>query len=1007
MQPKPPNRLIALLLAFTSGIAALIEELAFFNMLEIGLGATHITLAAITTAFLGGLALGSFLGGRFADRIKRPLFFYGLIEIVIGVSVFVVALVLPFFVSLVYSIVPNYPDHIGLAAVVKFIAAVMVLLVPTTCMGATLPVLVRAIVRRDSVQGGGFAAVYAVNTLGAVLGPVLAAFFFIPSAGVFMTLVIAACVNVLAGLAALAAGRSATVPDAWLAAGAQAPEPAQENAPGSALVIASVLAAVSGAAALIFEITWTKIFALVIGSTVYSFAIVLSAMLAGIGIGSAVAAAVMKKIKDGIFAFALITAFLAGSALAVAPFGGQKFFEWVVEIVMETGGVFGAIATVEFVVLFLVMLLPTACMGAALPVLVHAASGPLGALGRRVGIIYAANTLGAIAGSLLAGAVLIPAVGLQMTLVSAVVIAIALVAAIGMARLFREGLAKGSALLALAVLLISGAIFTPSWDRALLVSAPYVNAHNYIEIVEVDNGKEIRVKKPEEIRKYAGEILYYEEGAEGVVSVHTDPFGYRQLRINGKVDASTHYDVKTQLLAGYLPVFLRPEAKTALCVGLGAGITLDALVRGGVAEVDAVEISPEVYSALKYFGCVNHNVAESPAVKYYIDDARSFVRGTPRKYDIIVSVPSNPWIAGVSHLFTREFFSDVKSKLAEGGVFVQWLQMYTGITEDEFYRTARTFADGFENVQLWEARLGADYLLVGSAKPLEIDVENLLRLFSDDESSVSRDFRQVNIRTVPPVLASFLMDKDTILRSTPAGGKDSPITDDRNALAYLGPRSLHGSSRVAIFEPLLKSRRTGSGILYEEAGLPKFLRKDIRACGEARKKTAQAKFDFFVREEGNREYGSPIELLTEALDRYVLDDEALHLFFERHKLPQAREAFFTENRPIEAGWILVADVLAYVPGNLEAKWLLEMAKRKMGKRIEEVKTKTAAVLALPPEERDLDNYWHFYRLAQAYYILGDYAAARKELLIAESIDPDQRKVKVLEQMVQQKLGAGE
>ncbi|TET33307.1 MAG: hypothetical protein E3J72_17175 [Planctomycetota bacterium] len=1002
MQPNPPNRVFVIIAAFASGTAALLEELGFFAMMEIGFGATHLTLAAITTAFLGGLALGSWLGGRYADRVRRPLFVYGVLEVAIGITVLLLTVLLPHAISLSYAVVPDYPEHIGLAALVKFIISVIVLLLPTTCMGATLPMLVRSFVRRDSVHGTGFAAVYSINTLGAMLGPLFAAFLLMPALGTFWTLLIAAGLNVLVGAGAMLAGRKAILPEVWL--GIPAPEktaPVLSRKEKHALIIAMILAALSGALGLIFEITWTKVFALVIGSTIYSFAIVLSVMLAGIALGSLIAAGLVRRIRDGLFAYACIMVLLAGSALAVAPIGGQAFFGWIVTIVVESNGQFSTIVASEFMLLFAVMLVPTCCMGAALPLLVHAARGSLGTLGRRIGNVYAANTIGAIVGAILVGGLFIPLIGLQGTLMLAVIIGIAIVGEIGFFRVLRGRYARGCILLALAVVLVVGALITPRWDQALLTSAPYLYSGT-------------KYNEPEDVGEYAGKILFYREGAEGVVSVHEDVFGYRMLKINGKTDASTHTDVKTQLLAGYLPTFLRPKAKTALCIGLGAGITLDALVRGGVPQVDAVEISPDVHAALKHFGCINHNVADSPNVRYYIDDARSFVRGTPRKYDIIVSVPSNPWIAGVSHLFTAEFFEDVREKLTDDGVFVQWIQMYDGISAKDFYGVIRTFGEGFEKVQLWEGRLGYDYLIVGSSKPLKIDALALLETLSDDNSNAAIDFRPVPIRTPPPILVSLVMDRNNLIDKTPA--KDSPaIHDDRNMLAFRGVRSLFASESYEILKPLVEHRIQPWEIIEQEKDLPALYARHIDACFTARKLTALAKLEFLMRDRLAREgksprYGKPVAHLCEAIyGHYKLEDEALHLFFEKYKLRQAWIAYNKEDY-IEAGWMCLVDVLANIPANLEAKKLFEEAKRGIPLQISEKRAQADKELAHPPkpdEEWEGEDVKLFYDMARGYYVLGDYMSASKDIVQAERMDPDDRKdIKDLKRMIAEKLEPG-
>lgn len=654
-----PVTRFALLLA-GSGAAALIYEVIWMRRLALIAGAGAEAAALTVGVLFGGLGLGGLLGGGL--RPRRPERAYAALELVVVAWV----LVLP---GLAGPVGQWAQREGGLGA--HAAAAALLAGPPALAMGASLPVLARGFVAAE------LPVLYAANTAGAVLGALAVPQLLLPLLGVRGAELAAA--GLAAGVAALAATGPRLEPQPAAAGG----EP-----PVRAPLLAA--AALAGGVSMALEVTWARLGAVLLGPSVYTFSWVLAVFLAGVALGAAWGrrAAGPGALAAGLGALGLC-AVLGGLLWGQAPLALAAGF-----------GVLGPEGAG-----LLTPLLAALCMGGA-PlasgyVFAQALAQARGEQAQAVGRLYGWNTLAGVVGSLGAGLWALPAWGVQGVLSGA-----ALLAALGAAALtpgpaWRRLLAPaGVGALVLAL---------PPWDGKLYAVGVY---HRVSDLAD---------RSPEAVRRFADqgwELLSYEDGRSASVAVgRSTRTGNTWLSINGKVDASTGDDMPTQLLSGQLPVRLAGQARRVLVVGLASGVTAGAvLAEPGVEELTIAEIEPAVVRASRFFEPLNGRPLADPRVRLVADDARAVLLREPGRFDVIISEPSNPWITGVSNLFTHEYWALGQTRLAAGGVFCQWVQLY-GLHPDELRSLVRTFTEVFPNTWLFETIPGADALLVAVNGP--------------------------------------------------------------------------------------------------------------------------------------------------------------------------------------------------------------------------------------------------------------------------------------------------
>ena len=741
-----------------SGACALIYEVLWTKYLSLTFGTTMVAVSIVAATFMGGLALGSFLLGRYADHETNLLRTYALLEVGIAVT----ALLFPPTLSLIETFYVwlhrAAPGLSGISDLLRFSFSALLLLPPTICMGGTFPLMCRYFARKKS--GGQIGRLYALNTVGATLGAFSAGFLLIPTLGLSATgfLAIGGNLAIAAGTFWLAKHCGETpVRDVSLATRPEEPLRARAHRP---ILIAIGLV---GAFSLSYEMLWTRVLLLFLGNTTYAFALMLSAYLVGIAIGGALYALLVRPDLNEKQLFVILSTLMGVSVLATAPFY-DKFaylFQWAHDV---SGENWWLLSTISFGIVFLTMLIPTVLSGTLLPAAVAIIDPGKGHTGEGVGLVVLHNTVGAVLGSLLAGIVLVPIIGI---LDSFRLLAIANISiGIFLCYLFRDSLRAAWLIPTVAALGIAISYYPADWDERLMNSGVYVYAAKYRQAGGID-----KVLADEK-------ILEVIEGRDTTVAVHENTGGTsRFFTVNGKTDGGTGRDMATQLLVGHLPMLLHPNPREVMVIGLGTGITLRGLAEHPTEHIDCVEISQEVVDAAKWFEEANGGAIKHPKQRLFVNDGRNLLLVNPQRYDVIISEPSNPWQAGNSNLFTADFYQLATRRLKPGGIFCQWIGLYD-ITPENLKTLFNTFLKEFPKSMVFKA--GTDLILVGAHHELLFDYKNLRQRLNRPE--IAEALREVGLQTPGDVLAvHYLFSEGPLLRLTEHAEIN---TDDRPILEF-------------------------------------------------------------------------------------------------------------------------------------------------------------------------------------------------------------------------------
>jgi spermidine synthase len=804
MNPPRSERILYFIF-FLSGASGLVYEVIWVRLTGLVFGNTAHAIATVLGAFMAGLALGSWRLGRHADRVANPLRTYGLLEIGIGISAALVPSAFHSLDSVYWAITPSVAAVPAGPAIVRFITSFIVLLIPTFLMGGTLPMLTRFFTERLADVERKVAVLYALNTFGAALGTILAALYFVPTLGNKATSVIIAAINIAIGAFAIWLSKRMApaqyTPDD--AAVSEVAEPAGETPqpvnPMTARLVLLTLA-VSGFVSMNYEVAWTRALAALMGSSTYAFSIMLVTFLVGIALGSTIVSRwrppaslrLLGLMQLGVAVGGLI--FLIG--YMVAPYV-------LLALVRALFYSFPAILTVQFIMSGLLMILATLFMGATFPIASQLYSRHIQVLGRTVGSIYSVNTLGAILGSLISGFVLLPAIGTERTVLLGLFFSSALSALLlsEQSSVKAPGAARACALvlLVVATLAMRGEIF---WRPEMMDRGVLIYAHQF------DVRRELTVAEHYEDT----DVVYFKEGNNATISVRKGE-NYVGLRTNGKVDASNRDDMMTQLSVAYLAGFHHPAPANALIIGYGSGVTVGAATTiPELQDIDCIEIEPAVVQAGPHFAAVNRKSYENPKVHLIFDDARSYMNVTRKQYDLIISEPSNPWIAGVASLFTAEFYDRAAEVLKPDGVFVQWVQLYE-LDPQDLRMILSEFQRKFPEVSAWNTGIG-DLILIGTRQPQRLDLGRVSRLVQGDPTVMS-DFRQyLRLRAPEAIAAYYVMATEEVKKLAANAARN---TDDRPLLEFHAPRQLFEDTRDLNVELLYQHKQ---GLIPPGADVP-------------------------------------------------------------------------------------------------------------------------------------------------------------------------------------------
>lgn len=808
--------MIVLLLFFGSGATALVYEVVWSKYLALLFGSTIQAQSVVLAVFMGGLALGNKLFGRRADRTRRPLVIYGGIEIAIGLYAF-------FFPSLhrladgVFAVVGSkLLDQSSWLLLLKAVLAAALLLGPTILMGGTLPLLAAWLQRNTPDAGRQSARFYSTNSLGAVCGAGLAGFVLVQSLGLPATMGVTALVNVIIGLVAIGIGRR---PAAQFATGSQdagtqgsvAPlhepklplSPAQsggegvrrtgeeESSPASAPAAfrwGCVLVALTGAVSMGLEVLASRCLALILGASLQVFALVLMAFILGIGLGSAVIASPRRKHwsqENTTIALLLGAAVLIGllvfnienlaaiysyaqSGLSRSPMG--YYYHQVLVSVIS----------------ICVLSLPAAALGSVLPLWIRI-SGSSSLLGEHVGRLLTWNTLGAVGGVLLTGFVLMPGIGLRgsFTTLAWVLIVVALVTALAA----RKRIAAVAAAVIAGLLVFVSVNGGEGWRYMLSLG-----------VFRLPDG----IYSPAffQERRQSVKLVFYEDAADATVSVEQEalPGGITNLslRINGKPDASVPTDLSTQVLLGQLPLMMKPDSKDVFVLGMGSGISAGTTLGYPIEQLTVADNCEPVLRAVKLFAPWNHGVFTNARTRIYHEDARTVLKLSPQKYDVIISEPSNPWMMGIGSVFNRQFYEIAASRLRPGGIMSQWL--YTYELDDNIWElVVRTFGSVFPAMEIWDVGEG-DVVLLGSDRPWKSNLEVYRRAL--ELELPRRDLAAIGLTTPTAIFARQFASQRTAF-ALPGPGRIQ--SDNHPILEYEAPRGFYiylgrGAQRFQAFD---------------------------------------------------------------------------------------------------------------------------------------------------------------------------------------------------------------
>ncbi len=833
-------------LFFLSGATSLVLETLWTRWMVLVFGATQFAVATVLSTFMGGLALGSWLAGRVADRMTRPadlLRGYGIVEGLVGAYALAVPTLVMLTGGLSISIWAAWRPGFYVYSLIRFVLVGAVLLVPAVFMGASLPLLSRFVTHSSRGLGGMAGRLYAVNTFGALTGAFLAGFVLMPVLGSSLT-------NQLACVADFGVFALAMVLAAKMRVG-QSRELRSERdvwRPRGRALVAVAAIGVSGAVGMVYQVAWNRALSLVLGSSVYAFTLILLAFLLGLALGAALYSRRHAADPDQLANLSAIHILIAMGVVV-----GLVVTDELPGLFLRALRLFGLFPTMAFVVKFslasLVVFLPTLFMGMTFPATVQAAVQEERLAGT-VGGVYAVNTLGAIVGSFVGGFLLVPFLGVQVTVAFMLLANLGLAAILGYFSRAPRGQRALRFGLILAVALFTAAIYRP-WDQASMVSGVFrVSIYDAAGLVRRHAAGLTwsgRYRKAADWKRWWGgtvkpvsdlagrhtwfeqvagsRIEFYRDGVVTTVSLDRTIFDglagkncweVVALQVNGKTDASVcgrfrrprgkscsllverpdafgppdglspFGDVQTEVMSGLLgPLLSDGPAEWALVVGWGSGLTAGSLLQTGAKKVVAVELEREVINAARWFDRYNHDPEDDARLELVEGDGRTYLAATVHHYDVIVSEPSNPWMTGCSNLFTVDYFKQVSSRLSERGVFVQWLQIYE-ISPLSVRSILASLSSVFPHVMVFRPSPHlTDLLLVGSKRPLNLDWNRLSGWL--ERPRVRRELGRIGIRSVSDLLVRFLTNEEGV-KTYCAGAPRN--TDDNAFVEFRAPKDL-------------------------------------------------------------------------------------------------------------------------------------------------------------------------------------------------------------------------
>jgi spermidine synthase len=747
---RAPRALLLLLCLFSSAFD-LVCEIAWGRTLGLVFGVTVFAVSAVLAAFMLGLALGGFAARRLLARWSgSPIVLYARLHAGIALAAAATLLAIPAIRTLYLAASQALGADAWALRPVVLVLSFVLLIVPTTLMGATFPVASQVLSPPPERVGREIGWLYAAGTVGSVLGCVATIFVLLPAAGLRGTLGIAALAYLAVALAASKLGPFA-IPASV----------ASTKIPRRALALAAWL----GAQTLACEILCTRVLTFFVDTSIRSFALMLTVFLCGLSAGSALVSRRLDSTRDPTLLLGRIEVAIGMSSIVAIPILAHlsAVVAW---LDAHVGASWRAEAGARFLAFSLALLLPTALMGSAFPVIAKIATGGGAPLGPAVSRVYGANTAGGVVGSLVAGFVLLPWLGVGKSLVlvslTSAAVGVALLMASPLPRSSKAGEAVGCVALFAAVLGTAG----PDGLRAIYTERYPPESH---------------------------ELVYLGENVNGTTAVfrdlkHPGAPARLYLVINGRGEVSTDYfSMRAFRFLGLLPAFYVKEPDRALIVTFGSGIVAGSIA--GLPEVkdaDCVEICAEAFGAAHFFAAENHDVLANPKISFRVNDGRNYLLTTRKRYDILSADATHPTSGDSWILYTKEFYELCAARLNDGGVMSQWIPMH-GVSEGDFKTLLKTFHSAFPFVAVYYAggfKAAGHVVLLGSKSPLRIDVHHAEALFANDR--VRDDLARVNVLSLPDLFNGFIFDQSAVDAFT---GNAPLNTDDDPVVAFSTPEA--------------------------------------------------------------------------------------------------------------------------------------------------------------------------------------------------------------------------
>lgn len=819
---------LCMLLFTLSGSTSLIYEVIWERQFTTVLGASSYAVMIVLAVFMAGLGIGAWSFGHIADRLSKNklVFFYVIVEFLIGLY----ALIFPFILNLGEKVFVQLFSEMEINQfqmnLIRFCVAFGILIIPTTLMGATLPILTRYITHENSTISLTISRLYGLNTLGAFLGVVLSGYFLIPSFGLRFTTVIAACINFLISaiffLFHFVRGKF-LLKNSLIMINSKphrilSKKDTQEITSSFQLVLI-IAFALSGFAAMLYEVAWTRTLTMILGTTTFSFTTMLALFLLGLALGSLLFSVFsnVMKLKSLYTIIQFVTSLLV--VITIPIFDKIPFMYLSLHEAMG-GGWFNT-QILRFCLAGIVMLPPTIAMGLAYPTLNGMIAANIDTLGQKVGTIYAINTLGSVLGAICAGLILIPLLGLKYTLLLGASLHLLSGLITSEISKFSDFYSRRMIYFLIAMTALIGVSFGGSWSPKILSSGVYVYANQYLDMKKrVKNTLGLKQTsfleswKIWEMAMNQYELLYYDHGTASTVAVMERSDGVRFLTIDGKTDASTGklHDMKTQIMLGQLPLLFHNSPQEVFVVGFGSGVTAGSILTHPVKKVECAELSAEVIRASSYFTDVNGSPLEDKRIMVRQRDARNVLQTSPQLYDIIVSQPSNPWISGQSSLFSKEWYELVARRLRTDGILAQWLPAYH-MSKYDLRIIIKTMHTVFPFITMWTSGSTGELILIAqTSQQLKLNHNRIRSLLKNE--LIAGQILQAGIDPNKLIEETFLMNSQETTQFLSKKGSNYvslPQNSDDNLITeFSGPKHMANGDKVGQFahEDSLKSLKS-------------------------------------------------------------------------------------------------------------------------------------------------------------------------------------------------------